>query len=72
MLAAMRTALVTERIEVCSLAGTVHHLHLHLISRYATMPGGWGPHLVPDLFEEKWGRTVSEAEDAAHLASRGR
>jgi len=64
LLAAMRTALDPERIYVCSFAETVHHLHFHLLPRYADMPG-LGPGLVPDLFSEKWVCSVAEAEDAA-------
>lgn len=64
LLRAMRTALAPERIYVCSFAETVHHLHFHLIPRYADMPG-LGPHLVPALFEERWGCTPEEAGIAA-------
>ncbi len=64
LLAAMRTALGTERIYVCSFAETVHHLHFHLLPRYADMPG-LGPDLVPALFSERWACSVAEAEDAA-------
>jgi diadenosine tetraphosphate (Ap4A) HIT family hydrolase len=64
LLAAMRTALEPERIYVCSFAETVHHLHFHLIPRYADMPG-LGPNLVPALFEERWGCTPEEAEVAS-------
>jgi diadenosine tetraphosphate (Ap4A) HIT family hydrolase len=62
--AAMRAALKTERIYVCSFAETVHHLHFHLLPRYADMPG-LGPDLVPDLFAGRWSCTLGEAEDAA-------
>ncbi len=34
LLSAMRSALGTERIYVCSFAETVHHLHFHLLPRY--------------------------------------
>jgi diadenosine tetraphosphate (Ap4A) HIT family hydrolase len=64
VLSAMRTALRTERIYVCSFAETVHHLHFHLLPRYADMPG-LGPDLMPALFSERWACTVEEAEDAA-------
>lgn len=64
LLAAMRTALGTERIYVCSFAETVHHLHFHLLPRYADMPG-LGPDLVPALFSEQWACSVEEAEEAA-------
>jgi diadenosine tetraphosphate (Ap4A) HIT family hydrolase len=64
LLAAMRAALEPERIYVCSFAETVHHLHFHLIPRYADMPD-LGPKLVADLFDEKWGCTVEEAGVAA-------
>jgi diadenosine tetraphosphate (Ap4A) HIT family hydrolase len=64
LLSAMRTALAPERIYVCSFAESVHHLHFHLIPRYADMPG-LGPHLVPALFEERWGCTPEEAGIAA-------
>jgi diadenosine tetraphosphate (Ap4A) HIT family hydrolase len=64
LLAAMREALGTERIYVCSFAETVHHLHFHLLPRYANMPG-LGPNLIADLFSERWACSVAEAEDAA-------
>ena len=64
VLSAMRKALGTERIYVCSFAETVHHLHFHLLPRYPDMPG-LGPDLVPALFSERWACTVEEAEDAA-------
>jgi diadenosine tetraphosphate (Ap4A) HIT family hydrolase len=64
VLSAMRTALGTERIYVCSFAETVHHLHFHLLPRYPDMPA-LGPDLVPALFAERWACTVKEAEDAA-------
>ncbi len=63
-LAAMRTALVTDRIYVCSFAETVRHLHFHLLPRYADMPG-LGPDLVSDLFAGRWSCSLGEAEDAA-------
>ena len=63
--AAMRAAIKTERIYVCSFAETVHHLHFHLLPRYADMPG-LGPGLVSDLFAGRWSCTLGEAEDAAH------
>jgi len=67
VLAAMRTALVTERIYVCSFAETVHHLHFHLLPRYADMPG-LGPDLVSDLFAGRWSCSLGAAEGAAdHL-----
>jgi diadenosine tetraphosphate (Ap4A) HIT family hydrolase len=64
LLSAMRTALNTERIYVCSFAETVHHLHFHLLPRYAHMPA-LGPKLLSDLFDERWGCTLAEAETAA-------
>jgi histidine triad (HIT) family protein len=64
MLRAMRTALAAERIYVCSFAETVHHLHLHLLPRYADMPA-LGPDLVADLFGKRWACSVAEAESAA-------
>lgn len=64
VLSAMRTALRTERIYVCSFAETVHHLHFHLLPRYADMPG-LGPDLLPALFSERWACSVAEAEAAA-------
>ncbi len=65
VVAAMRWALGTERIYVCSFAETVHHLHFHLLPRYPEMPG-LGPDLMPALFaEERWVCTIAEAEDAA-------
>jgi diadenosine tetraphosphate (Ap4A) HIT family hydrolase len=64
VLAAMRTALDTKRIYVCSFAETVHHLHFHLLPRYANMPG-LGPDLVPALFSGQWRCSVKEAEEAA-------
>ncbi len=71
ILAAMRRALATERIYVCSFAETVHHLHFHLLPRYADMPG-LGPDLLPALFagNERWVCTPSEAEEAAALVRR--
>jgi diadenosine tetraphosphate (Ap4A) HIT family hydrolase len=64
LLRAMRSALDAERIYVCSFAETVHHLHFHLIPRYADMPA-LGPNLLPDLFAERWACSIAEAEDAA-------
>jgi diadenosine tetraphosphate (Ap4A) HIT family hydrolase len=64
VLAAMRSALGPERIYICSFAETVHHLHFHLLPRYADMPG-LGPDLMQALFSEKWQCTIAEAEDAA-------
>ena len=64
VVAAMRSALGTERIYVCSFGETVRHVHFHLLPRYAEMPG-LGPNLIPDLFSERWRCTVDEAEDAA-------
>lgn len=62
--AAMRDALHPERIYACSFAETVHHLHFHLLPRYAHMPG-LGPKLMEQLFAERWGCTPEEAESAA-------
>lgn len=64
VLLAMRTALKTERIYVCSFAETVHHVHFHLLPRYADMPA-LGPNLVRDLFAQQWGCSPAEAETAA-------
>jgi diadenosine tetraphosphate (Ap4A) HIT family hydrolase len=64
LLRAMRSALGAERIYVCSFAETVHHLHFHLIPRYADMPA-LGPNVMADLFAERWGCTIAEAEDSA-------
>lgn len=65
VLAAMRTALRPQRIYVCSFAETVHHLHFHLIPRYAHMPA-LGPDLLPTLFREnRFACSESEAESAA-------
>ncbi len=64
LLSAMRSALGTERIYVCSFAETVHHLHFHLLPRYPEMPA-LGPDLVSDLFKQRWGCTVPEAQEAA-------
>jgi diadenosine tetraphosphate (Ap4A) HIT family hydrolase len=64
VVAAMRTALATERIYLCSFAESEHHLHLHLLPRYGDMRG-LGPDLVPALFSEQWRRSVEEAEVAA-------
>ena len=63
--AAMRRALQPDRIYVLSTAETVHHLHFHLLPRYADMPG-LGPDLMPALFsEQRWSCTMEEAEQAA-------
>ena len=64
VLSAMRTALQPERTYVCSFAETVHHLHFHLLPRYADMPA-LGPNLLADLFAERWGCSREEAEAAA-------
>jgi diadenosine tetraphosphate (Ap4A) HIT family hydrolase len=64
LLSAMRLALGTERIYICSFAETVHHIHLHLLPRYPGMPA-LGPDLVSDLFEHRWRCTVTEAQEAA-------
>jgi diadenosine tetraphosphate (Ap4A) HIT family hydrolase len=64
VLSAMRAALKTERIYVCSFAETVHHLHLHLLPRYADMPA-LGPNLMPELFDQRWGCSPEEAVMAA-------
>ncbi|MEP6469356.1 MAG: HIT family protein [Chloroflexota bacterium] len=64
LLLAMRLALGTERIYVCSFAETVRHLHFHLLPRYPEMPA-LGPDLVSDLFKQRWGCTVTEAQEAA-------
>ena len=64
LLAAMRAALGTERIYICSFAETVHHLHFHLLPRYPDMPG-LSDRMVPDLFAGKWSCSAAEAENAA-------
>ena len=64
LLAAMRSALDTERIYICSFAETVHHLHFHLLPRYAGMPS-LGPDLVPAMFAGRWTCSVEEAEEAS-------
>lgn len=65
--AAMRRAMATERIYVCSFAETVHHLHFHLLPRYRDMPG-LGPNLLPELFAgDRWACTPADAEEAAAL-----
>ena len=64
VLSAMRLALATERIYICSFAETVHHLHFHLLPRYSDMPA-LGPELLADLFEHRWACTLTEAEAAA-------
>ncbi len=64
LMSAMRAALKTDRIYICSFAEAVHHLHLHLLPRYANMPA-LGPKLVSDLFDGRWGCTLAEAENAA-------
>jgi diadenosine tetraphosphate (Ap4A) HIT family hydrolase len=64
LLRAMRTALETERIYICSFAETVHHLHFHLLPRYASMPA-LGPKLIGDLFAERWACSQSDAQEAA-------
>ena len=63
--AAMREALQPERICICSFAETVHHLHFHLIPRYAEMPA-LGPNLMPALFSDsRFECSVGEAVSAA-------
>jgi diadenosine tetraphosphate (Ap4A) HIT family hydrolase len=64
LLRSMRTALAPERVYVCSFAETVHHLHFHLIPRYADMPA-LGPSLMADLFAGRWGCTEAEAGAAS-------
>ena len=65
LLAAMRKALSTERIYVCSFAESVHHLHFHLLPRTTDMPG-LGPDLLPAIFDrEQWVCGEAEAEEAA-------
>jgi diadenosine tetraphosphate (Ap4A) HIT family hydrolase len=69
LLRAMRTALQTERIYVCSFAETVHHLHFHMLPRYASMPA-LGPMLIKDVFDGRWACSQQEAEEAAdHIRS---
>jgi diadenosine tetraphosphate (Ap4A) HIT family hydrolase len=64
VLAAARAALRPERIYICSFAETEHHLHFHLIPRYADMPG-LGPELMPKVFSGAWACTVAHASEAA-------
>ena len=65
LMAAMRAALEPERIYVCSVAETVHHLHFQLLPRYAHIQG-LGPELLPALFGgERWKCTPAEAVAAA-------
>jgi diadenosine tetraphosphate (Ap4A) HIT family hydrolase len=64
LLAAMRAALGTERIYICSFAETVHYLHFHLLPRYPEMPG-LSDRMVPDLFAGKWSCSAAEAENAS-------
>jgi diadenosine tetraphosphate (Ap4A) HIT family hydrolase len=64
LLAAMRMSLDTERIYICSFAETLHHLHFHILPRYADMPG-LGPDLVPAMFSGRWACSVEEAEEAS-------
>jgi len=64
LLAAMRRVLQPERIYVNSFAETVHHLHFHLIPRYADLPA-LGPELLPDVFAGRWRTDVQTASDVA-------
>lgn len=64
VLNAMTVALHPERIYVCSFAETVHHLHFHLIPRYADMPA-LGPDLLHDVFAGRWATDAAIAEQAA-------
>lgn len=65
VLGAMRAALQPDRIYVCSFAETVHHLHFHLLPRYADMPA-LGPNLMSALFsEDRFQCTEAEALSAA-------
>src|SRR5215212_11288864 len=64
VIGAMRSALGTERVYVCSFAETVHHLHLHLLPRYPGLPA-LGPDLVADVFAGRWACSEQEAIDAA-------
>ncbi len=60
-----------ERIYVCSFAETVHHLHFHLLPRYADMPA-LGPNLMPALFsEDRFRCTEAEALSAASAIRSG-
>ncbi len=65
LLRAMRPVLAPERIYVTSFAETVHHLHFHLIPRYADMPA-LGPDLMPDVFGGRW---TCDAQSAARAAA---
>lgn len=60
----MRAVLVPERVYVASFAETVHHLHFHVIPRYAEMPG-LGPNLLPAVFGGEWSCSMEEAWAAA-------
>ena len=64
LLRAMRSALGAERIYVSAFAETVHHLHFHLLPRYADMPA-LGPKLMADLFSGRWACSIADAEEAA-------
>jgi len=64
LLGGMTTVLGPERIYVASFAETVHHLHFHLIPRYADMPA-LGPDLLPDVFAGRWRCDRQTAERAA-------
>jgi len=64
LLRAMQSVLAPERIYVNSFAETVHHLHFHLIPRYAEMPP-LGPDLLHDVFAGKWACDAATAEQTA-------
>jgi diadenosine tetraphosphate (Ap4A) HIT family hydrolase len=66
LIQAMRSALGTERVYVCSFGETVRHVHFHLIPRYRDMPP-LGPALIADLFTKRWECSVGDAERAASL-----
>jgi diadenosine tetraphosphate (Ap4A) HIT family hydrolase len=63
---AMREALAPERIYVCSFAETQHHLHFHMLPRYAYIPG-LADALMSRLFAGEWRCSVAEAEETAEL-----
>src|SRR3954468_12468267 len=64
LLRAMQSVLAPERIYVNSFAEMVHHLHFHLIPRYADMPA-LGPDLLPQVFAGRWACEMATAEQTA-------
>lgn len=63
---ALREALRPERVYACSFGESVHHLHVHLVPRYAELPPD-GPELLPRLFadDRPFGCADEEAAQAA-------